>query len=354
MNKISFLIYRMDVVGGTERVILNLADGFITQMNSEVSIVALTGKGCFLTMPPGVIFHTLYDIPFYKKSFVLRKYLRDNEIDLLISVGVTRLNIWLALSLPLFHNIKVVATEHMNVMNSSCFVRLLKKKLFGNFDRFVLLTQANEEYYKKCGLKNVITIPNSNSFAVINNIEYLSRPKVLLAIGRLEEQKNFLHLLFAWKNIFRNYPDWVLHIVGEGKMEDEMKRYIDNNDMNYSCVILPFVKDVSQYYSSAQIFVMSSLFEGLPMVLLEAQQYGIPCVSYDCETGPRDIILNGENGFLAENQNYEDLADKLSTLLSNETLRLEFHRKSLFYSQRFSKDVVLEKWSNLFDDIFVK
>lgn len=352
MNKICFLIYQMDVVGGTERVIVNLASDFIKKMDVQISIVTLEGKGCFLPLPSNVLFHTLHDIPLYKKPFALRKYLRNNQIDLLISAGMTRLNIWLSLMLPLLHGRKIIATEHVNMTYSPYFLRLIKKILFCNFDRFVLLTRDNEIFYRKLGLKNVLTIPNSNSFDLINNSEYLSRPKVILAIGRLEKQKNFMHLLLAWKCIFSKYPDWKLNIVGEGSMRDDMIEFINSNDMGDNCMLLPFMKDVERYYSNAQVFVMSSLFEGLPMVLLEAQQYGIPCVSYDCETGPRDVILDGENGFLSENQNYEDLAKKLSILLSNQDLRLDFHEKSLTYSRRFSKEVIWKQWANLFDDLF--
>ena len=128
------------------------------------------------------------------------------------------------------------------------------------------------------------------------------RSKLILSIGRLSNEKNFIHLLMAWNKIFKKYPDWKLHIVGEGNKKDEMMAYIESNEMEECCMILPFTNNVHKHYSEAQIFVLSSLFEGLPMVLLEAQQYGIPCVSYDCETGPRDIIVDGENGFLVKNQ----------------------------------------------------
>ena len=347
MKKIAFLINQMDAVGGTERVVANLSAMFQSKLGVNVSVITMVGEKSLLPLHSDIHFYSMQTIPMYKKGFALRKYLKNRGIDTLVSVGMTRLNIWLALMLPLLKGVKVIATEHVNMTQSSFIVKLLKRILFIQYNYFVVLTQSNELLYKKWGMKNVITIPNSNAFDCICLRNYEANSKIVLTIGRLVEQKNFMHLLIAWNEIFRKYPDWKLHIVGEGAMENEMRTYIKSKGMENSCFILPFTNDVQKHYAEAQIFVMSSLFEGLPMVLLEAPQFGIPCVSYDCETGPRDIIVVGENGFLAKNQDPEDLAKKISQLMENDEMRYYFHEKSLIYSKRFSKKSICQQWAKL-------
>lgn len=347
MKKIAFLIYQMDAVGGTERVVLNLSSIFNAELHMDVYVITMEGKDSIMPLASNVHFYSMRNIPFYKKGLVLRKYIKNRNIETLISVGMTRLNIWLSLISPILNGVKIIATEHTNANISSFLVKFYKKILFRYFDSLVLLTNANTQFYKKWGFKNVQTIPNINSFENIICTDYKLRSKIILSIGRLTKEKNFMHLLMAWNEVFRKYSDWKLQIVGEGDMEEEMKTYIKSKGMKDSCVILPFTNDVQKHYADAQIFVMSSLFEGLPMVLLEAQQFGIPCVSYDCETGPRDIIVDGENGFLANNQDPKDLASKLSLLMSNDEMRYSFHEKSILYSKRFSKMNICQKWYEL-------
>jgi glycosyltransferase involved in cell wall biosynthesis len=202
----------MDAVGGTERVVVNLSAVFKTELDIDVTVITMTGKESLLPLASGVHFYSMQDIPLYKKGFVLQKILKERNINTLISVGMTRLNIWLALMLPLLRGIKVIATEHVNMTLSSFGVKVLKKILFAGFDYFVVLTHSNELLYQKWGFKNVLTIPNSNSFDEVSVRNYKLKSKVILTIGRLVKQKNFMHLLMAWNEVFRKYSDWKLQI----------------------------------------------------------------------------------------------------------------------------------------------
>ncbi|MCH4597593.1 glycosyltransferase, partial [Achromobacter xylosoxidans] len=146
----------------------------------------------------------------------------------------------------------------------------------------------------------VITMPNP----CISNIEYEYHydKKRFLAVGRLVEEKNFADMISAWKIVEKKVDDWDLIIVGKGELEKDLRQQI--KDLNLQRVTIAGHSDhVEEYYKSASCYVLSSVYEGFPMVILEAQSYGLPVISYDCKTGPRDLVLHNFNGMLVEDKN---------------------------------------------------
>ena len=127
-------------------------------------------------------------------------------------------------------------------------------------------------------------IPNARTFEV-SQPATLGTKKVI-AVGRFNHQKGFERLIDAWAMVVREMPDWVLHIVGDGELRTELQQQIDCLNLSAHVILGRAEKDMISVYKDASILAMSSYYEGLPMVLLEAQAVGLPIVSFDCKCGP--------------------------------------------------------------------
>ncbi len=151
--------------------------------------------------------------------------------------------------------------------------------------------------------------------------------------------------------IVRNLNEWKLIIVGDGVLKSEIESKIRALNLQDSVILKPFTKDIESEYLSASIYAMASHFEGFPMVLLESTAYGLAPISFDIATGPSDIIENNKSGFLIADKDLESYAEKLITLMSDESMRIAFGNEAKkIIKQRFSKEVVMKKWQDLFID----
>ena len=177
--------------------------------------------------------------------------------------------------------------------------------------------------------------------------------KCVVSIGRMDgsNQKGFLRLIDIWKLIqdSSEFKDWKLHIVGDGELKEKIENKIRDLNLTNSIILKPFTKDIESEYLSASIYAMTSYFEGLPMVLIEAQSYALPTISFDIATGPRDIIEDEKSGYLIKDNDLNKYATKLKTLMQDENLRVKMGAKSKeIVKSKFSKDVVMKQWENLF------
>lgn len=215
------------------------------------------------------------------------------------------------------------------------------------FDRFVALT---EEDLPNWSILRKISIPNANSFEPKETA--MLDDKVVIAVGRHGEQKNFENLLEAWKIVHAKHPDWQLKFCGQGlQLLDPTIEALGLQD----CVIHFETKDMEKEYMSSSICALSSRHEGMPMFLLEAQACGLPIVAYACECGPRDIIVDGKTGILVEEkQNHERLAEGIIKLIEDEALRKEMGRQARLRSALFSPEVIMHRWETLFQELIAE
>lgn len=168
----------------------------------------------------------------------------------------------------------------------------------------------------------------------------------VLAVGRLTRQKGFDRLLEAWNLIRDEFPDWRLSVVGAGEEEAELKSLADTLDVLGSVNFVPPVKNMAAVYAHADLYAMSSRFEGFPMVLLEAMSAGLPAVSFVCN-GPDVIIRDGVDGFLVPQGDTDRLAKRLSELMRDETKRREMGEKAKEVSHRFTQESFLDAYERL-------
>lgn len=220
-------------------------------------------------------------------------------------------------------------------------------KVVSRFDKFVVLTHEDKEYWGN--LRNMCVIPNARTFEV-SQPATLGTKKVI-AVGRFNHQKGFERLIDAWAMVVREMPDWTLHIVGDGELRTELQQQIDYLNLSAHVIMGRAEKDMISVYKDASILAMSSYYEGLPMVLLEAQAVGLPIVSFDCKCGPKDVIEDGVDGFLVKEGNIEELAQKLLVLMQDANLRSQMGSAAYAHSERYSEERVMKQWTELFDEV---
>lgn len=220
-------------------------------------------------------------------------------------------------------------------------------KVVSRFDKFVVLTHEDKEYWGN--LRNMCVIPNARTFEV-NQPATLEAKKVV-AVGRLNHQKGFDRLIDAWSIVDNVVSGWKLQIVGDGELRELLQNNIRELGLSNQINIGRAEKDMVSVYKDASILAMSSRYEGLPMVLLEAQAAGLPIVSFDCKCGPKDVIENGVDGFLVEDGDIEQLAQKLVVLMQDANLRKQMGSAAYAHSERYSEERIMKQWTDLFDEV---
>lgn len=218
------------------------------------------------------------------------------------------------------------------------------------FDKFVVLTEEDRRYWGN--LPNITVIPNALT-SCTSQIAPLQDKKVI-AIGRYTYQKGFDYLIEAWRMIAQRFPDWKLDIVGEGEKLEDLRQQIGACGLGQQIRLIAPTKNVEKIYMGASLLALSSRYEGLPMVLLEAQAFGLPIVAFRCKCGPADIVTDGETGFLIKEGDIQGLADRMARLMDDKALRQQMGRKAKEVSHRYDEEVVMEQWMNLFNSLVKK
>ncbi|OPC58325.1 glycosyltransferase family 4 protein [Elizabethkingia miricola] len=230
----------------------------------------------------------------------------------------------------------------INQLRSNADLKVVKQ-----YDRFVVLTHEDKSYWGN--LNNIEVIPNANSFVSSKQSDLES--KRVIAVGRYDYQKGFDELINIWKEVYAKHPDWSLDIFGHGPLKDELQSLIDQLGLTKTIHLCAPVKNIEQEYLNSSILAMTSRYEGLPMTLLEAQVCGLPLVSYACKCGPRDIIKDGINGYLIEENDQEEMIEKLIHLINDGELRKQMGEASYKLSDNYSEDRIMQQWIDLFKEV---
>ena len=218
-------------------------------------------------------------------------------------------------------------------------------KVAARFNRFVVLTEEDKEYWE--GLKNMCVIGNARSFVLPKPAKLEN--KTVIAVGRYSYQKGFERLIAAWHQVCQHVDDWKLHLVGDGELREELQQQIEALNLKDKVILGKAETDMLTVYKNASVLAMSSRYEGLPMVLLEAQAAGLPIVSFQCKCGPKDVIADGVDGFLVNEGDVDALAEKLMKLMNDEALRKKMGAAAFERSERYAEDRIMKQWTDLFD-----
>lgn len=230
------------------------------------------------------------------------------------------------------------------------YLRFQMEKGASKLDALVLLTPDHEKDWK--GIAKTYVIPNSIQFfptqaAALNN-------KSVLMVGRYNDAKGYNYLIPAWDIVHKRHPDWILNVYGSGEMRELIDNWINERNLQSTIILHEPVTNIMEKYLESSICVLSSLYEGFPLVILEGMACGVPFVSFDCPYGPRTIIKDGEDGLVVEYLNSQALAEGICHLIEDEPLRKKMGAQARKNILRYSKDVVMKQWVDLFESLTKK
>ena len=369
--KIVYVTPALYMAGGVERVLTLKANYFAEHFGYDITIILTEGKDKPLFYPLSdkikvinldIGFEELWTCSFAKKVFVYLKKQRQFKKTLTKELMRLRPDITISLlrrEINFINDIKdgsrKIGELHINranyrnfkTENANIIKRLFAKYWSANLvshlkklDKLVVLTEKDREAWTE--LNNVVAIPDPLSFSP-ESVSPLTEKRVV-AIARYSHEKGIDLLLKSWAIAEKKTDDWRLDIYGDGD-RTAFELLIDKLSIDRTrCQLHGRTNNVEQEYVNSSIFVLSSRFEGFGMVITEAMACGLPVVSFDCPWGPRSIITNHEDGLLVENGNILALAEGLSSVMSDDSLRQSMHNAGLKNVQRFGIEQIAEQW----------
>lgn len=373
--KIIYSICGLYNSGGMERIVTQKANYLADVFGYDVTILTTdqNGRPVFFSLSPNVK-HIDLDINYgdgqHDDMNVIKKvlgkkmktrqhfrklnaFLCNEKADIVVTTINNDLNLLLKIQdgskkICEFHfsrQTKILEAPNALLRNIQRVRMVLWKRYFAKYDKFIVLTEEDKVAWGN--LKNMIVIPN-----FVDEIPpYVSakREKRVICVGRAVYQKGFDLMLDIWKFVMEKDTEWQLYIYGNGDktaLEDKMKKLGLTNSVH----LMPATKTIDQEYDKSSIYALSSRYEGLPMVLLEAMSHGLPIVSFACPCGPKDVIKE-TFGSIVENGDTKSFSNVLLGWMHNPD-KLELGSKNAYGEiQKYSKSAIMKKWNLLFKKI---
>lgn len=374
--KIVYCVGSLINKGGMEKVLANKANYFVDKIGYEVHIITQEQKGLPLSyeFDERVIFHDIKisqlnkriikGYSFIKNIFALRKiYTRlfeniQPDIIIVCERGYNDFVIpFIKKNIPKireFHFAKEAVKIHASLMNPKnrfrhLFMYKLIFKMFNKYDYLVLLTNRDKETgnYKT----KTEVIANMNQSSLPKETAILEKKNVITVGSMHDDRKRFEVQISLWTEVVKKHPDWKLNIYGTGACKIKLQNLINQLNLTENVILHGSSNTMSKHYLDSSIFLFTSTAEGLPMVLIEALSYGIPCVSFDCPTGPSDIITNKVDGYVVEDGNIKFLKAKLFKIIEDDELRKKMGSNAKKSAERYTTENIGKQWISLFRKI---
>ena len=369
-RRILFLVSSMNS-GGAERVAANLANAWVERGYQVTLVITYSKRGeCFYALSDKIELCYLSDVagnsyqfsPFvqFRRFLALRHLIKTIQPDVVLSF-LTNVNVATILA-AWGSGYAVIVSERIYPPMESVgwFYNLLRVLTYPYAASVVVQT--------KVGMQWIIeNIRGAQSTVIPNPVPYplsvfepklapqtllANGRKLLLGVGRLVDQKRFDCCLLSFATLAKRYADWDLVILGEGPLRGALESQIEALGLESRVYLPGGVGNVGDWYAWADLYVMSSSFEGFPNTLVEAMAHGCAAVSYDCNTGPRDIIRDGEDGMLVNPVgDVAALTSALDQLMGDDERRERMAQKAVDVRERFSQASILAMWDELFDRV---
>ena len=372
--KILYQIHSTYNPGGMERVLLNKVRYFVEEKGWDVTVVTTDqhDRSSFYPFPNvvemidlGVNYSDDNGKPFIKKlmGYFRRRQLHKKRLkEVLAEIRPDVVDCFYPGECSFVPGLKDGSKKVMELHQSKLFhhqynrsglmgladkVRAwMDERLVRKFDRFVVLTQEDMQMWGE--MPGIRVIPNAANF-IAEKYSDCSAKRVI-AVGRLDYQKSFDRLIQVWEKVHQQMPDWRLDIFGQGEWQEMLQGMIDERGLQETLKLNGPTKNIGQEYSESSMIVMSSHYEGFPMVMIEAMACGLPAVSFDFKCGPRDIIKEGENGLVVKDGDIDGLAEAMMTLMRDDELRKKMGENAKKVVEAFSEVKVMDKWVRLYEE----
>jgi len=354
--------------GGAERVVANLAN-YWASLGWAVTVVTVAPQARdFYVLDAGVGRRCLDlagqgggllagVVRTARRARALRRVLREVQPAVALSAMHTA-NVVLALAARGLPGVRTVGSEHNFPPKAPMGVvwETLRRHAYGHLHAVVALTHECAHWLERHShARRVPVIPNPvvwplSQHAPLVNPATSCAPgrQILLGVGRLSEEKNFTTLIAIFARLAPLHPDWDLVILGEGAQRAALSAQVQAGGLGQRVFLPGSVGNVGDWYARASLYAMSSHFEGFPNTLVEAMAYGVPAVSFDCDTGPRDIIRHGIDGVLVAPGDVEGMASALDTLMRDSRVRARFAQRAVDARERFSMEKISRMWETIF------
>ncbi|WP_327107657.1 glycosyltransferase family 4 protein [Nonomuraea glycinis] len=243
-----------------------------------------------------------------------------------------------------------VAQEHMNLNAYPETIRREIGRYYDRFDAVAVLTRTNQLEYQELLPKSKI-VPIPNAVHKVDQKHSRQDNPIVVAAGRLVPQKGFDLLIPAFAQVVAEHPEWRLRIFGTGPRQAQLSAKIDELGMQDHIALMGRTEHLDEELAASSVYVLSSRFEGLPMVMIEAMTHALPIVAFDCPTGPRDVLTDGVDGILVPPRDPDALAVALKEVVSDRRRRLEMGAAAAAAAHAYAPDVVMPMWENLFTEL---
>ena len=371
-NKISFLLLHLGY-GGIESATINTANSLCDDYDIEIMSFYKLSKTQANKLNDKIKVKYLYDGGPNKEEFL--DAFHNHKIFNILKEGIRSVSILTKKKIRVINYIKncdskyIVSTrydfsallskygndnsvkitqEHHYHNNNKRYINILKNKYY-NIDYLFALTKTLEDDYKKFLIKNkhtkVVLVPNMLYY--IPSKQSKLDKKNIITISRLDYGKRNDDIIRAFSKI--KEKDWKLYIIGDGKEFNNLNKLINDLNMNDRIILTGYKnkEEIEEYMLKSSLFLMASETEGLPMVLLEAMSYGIPCIAYEIASGVNDIIDNNKNGYIIKNRNEEEYIEKIEKVINDSKLRNELGIEAKNKANEFSKEKIVNIWEKI-------
>jgi len=364
--KIVLVIFSLDGAGGAERII-SLMAGYWAEKGRAVTMVTFDNG----SKPPfyglnskvnhlPINLHAKYSGIFrrikgyFGKSVILRRQLLAEKPDLIIAFTAnTNVKVLCAMQGT---GIPVIVAERniYSRFNRSIFLTCYRNWLYARASAVVCQTKTVMDGFPASVCRRGAIIPNPVmplKQGFINSEINLPAGKLLFAVGHMSKkkmyQKGFDLLLPVFSDLARKHPDWHLIILNDGPDKDALERDIENLGLKSRVHLPGKVKNICSLFKNGDLFVLSSRYEGFPNVLCEAMACGLPVVSFDCPSGPGEIIRDCLDGILVAPGDTAGLENALDRLMSDERLRVQMGQKAVEIAERYNLEKIMGLWEEL-------
>jgi glycosyltransferase involved in cell wall biosynthesis len=285
-----------------------------------------------------------------RRVSLLRTFARSSKFDVIISFG-DKTNVLLLLATRGL-NIPVIVAEHIDprVWFIGASADCLRRLLYPRASAVIVLTAGIGQWARQIvGTEAVTVIPNPVGEQCLRRSQSIIKDKqhFVVAMGRMDFQKGFDLLLRAFALCVERYPDWTLRLVGQGAEQQRLWNLSDQLGIKHAVRFEPVTKEPEKVFRESDLFVLSSRFEGFPMVLLEAMACGLPVVSFDCMSGPREMIRHDVDGLLVPPEDVDALAKAMAGLMGDERERRRLAERAVEVTDRFGLPRVMAMWSEV-------
>lgn len=345
---IYLVINDLGKVGGLQTVVINLSK-VLLENGHDVKIISASQHKATDNNDIEVItlgLPKIHNLNYLKKVFwyllcAFRFYNFSKKLknDTFIGIGTI-------INIVMFSRFsQVIATEHRAYANNNILVRFLRKLTYSKFKKIIILSHHDFCHYKRLN-EDTVVIPNFVREVV--DVDYCEASNRILFVGMLSKVKGSDYLLDIINKAVSNNQSIHFDIVGSGPDFDYCVKYIASSSISDRVTMHGCLSDVGKLYRSAAMLVLTSRSEGFPMVLLEAQSFGIPVISFDCETGPSDIVIDSYNGYLIDCFDVNKFSTKLIEFFDMDSeMRKAMSYNSLVNVRKFYPNQVVRLWNEI-------